>query len=83
MPEALRGDRLELAADAVRCLGLEVQHVLRGRAALQVQEDDAFGRAGRDLLGGIFQCQECRRIEETAEQRECPRLERASRRVGP
>ena len=39
-------DRAELAAHLDRRVGLEIEHVLRGRPAEQVKQDDGAGAAG-------------------------------------
>src|SRR5712691_397684 len=43
------GDRVELAADFLGSAGLEIDHVLGGGAAEQVEQDDALGLARKPL----------------------------------
>jgi hypothetical protein len=65
------GNRPELAANFGRGVGLEVPHVLRGRAAEQVEQDDVL-RLARPHAGGflLFRREQFREREAAAEQGE-------------
>jgi len=58
-------------------VGLEVEHVLSGRAALEIEEDDAFGAGRAEVaLGERLEGQECGGVKEAAEEGEPADFER-------
>jgi hypothetical protein len=69
-------DWLELGADAGWGIELEIEHVLRGRATLQIDQDNALGLARSDVRAGAFlHCKETRQVEVTAQERKGARLQ--------
>ena len=84
MPEALVAIGLNSPPTPSGRVGLHVEHVLRRRPALQVEQHDALGpRRAQILASRAFQRQQRLGIEQPAQQRQGPDLERLAPRRAP
>ena len=66
MPGALRGHGLELAADPFGRVGLQIEHVLRGGPAQEVEENNAV-RFSRPDTAAALKRKQSLLMEKTAE----------------
>ena len=70
-----RGDRLELGTDAGWSVGLEIEHVLRGRTALQIEQHHAFRLARPHArVTALLERQETRKVEDSRREGRVPPL---------